>query len=43
MNWDQALKDFKYYLKIERGLSENSIEAYGRDIQKFAEFQKKRF
>ena len=39
MNWDQALKDFKYYLKIERGLSENSVEAYGRDIQKFAEFQ----
>ena len=39
MNWDQALKDFKYYLKIERGLSENSVQAYGRDIQKFAEFQ----
>jgi len=39
MNWNQALNDFKYYLKIERGLSENSVQAYGRDIQKFANFQ----
>jgi integrase/recombinase XerD len=39
MNWNQALNDFKYYLKIERGLSENSVQAYGRDIQKFADFQ----
>mgnify|MGYP000492377832 FL=1 len=39
MNWKQALHDFKYYLKIERGLSENSVQAYGRDLQKFASFQ----
>lgn len=39
MNWNQALHDFKYYLKIERGLSENSVQAYGRDLQKFANFQ----
>ena len=39
MNWKQALHDFKYYLKIERGLSENSVQAYGRDLQKFAKFQ----
>ena len=39
MNWNQALNDFKYYLKIERGLSENSVQAYGRDIQKFADFR----
>ena len=38
MNWKQALHDFKYYLKIERGLSENSVQAYGRDLQKFAKF-----
>ncbi len=39
MKWNQALNDFKYYLKIERGLSENSVQAYGRDIQKFANFR----
>ena len=39
MNWTQALNDFKYFLKIERGLSENSVQAYGRDLQKFANFQ----
>ncbi len=39
MNWNQALSDFKYYLKIERGLSENSVQAYARDIRKFATFQ----
>jgi integrase/recombinase XerD len=40
MNWDQAVNDFKYYMRIERGLSENSVDAYGRDIQKIANFQK---
>lgn len=38
MKWQQALSDYKYYLKIERGLSKNSLEAYGRDIRKFAGF-----
>ena len=38
MNWQQALSDYKYYLKIERGLSENSLQAYGRDISKFANY-----
>ena len=32
MNWKQALEDFRMYLKIERGLSENSIENYTLDI-----------
>lgn len=40
MNWDQAVNDFKYYMRIERGLSENSVDAYGRDIEKIANFQK---
>lgn len=38
MNWEQALSDYKYYLKIERGLSVNSVQAYGRDIQKLADY-----
>ena len=38
MNWEQALTDYKYYLRIERGLSDNSVQAYVRDIRKFAEY-----
>ena len=38
MKWHQALKDYGYYLKIERGLSENSVQAYARDIRKFSDF-----
>ncbi len=32
MNWENAIKDFQSYLKIEKSLSENSIEAYLHDI-----------
>jgi len=38
MNWKDALKDYQYFLKIERGLSENSISAYSQDIQKLTKF-----
>ncbi|GGW61963.1 integrase/recombinase XerD [Winogradskyella epiphytica] len=34
MNWQQALSDYKHYLQIERGLSQNSIENYSYDIKK---------
>ena len=34
MNWKVALKDYKDYLKIERGLSSNTIANYGLDIEK---------
>jgi integrase/recombinase XerD len=38
MQWDSEIRDFKNFLKLERGLSENSIEAYLRDINKLKEF-----
>ncbi|MER3374170.1 MAG: site-specific tyrosine recombinase XerD [Allomuricauda sp.] len=38
MNWHQALQDYKNYLKIERGLSSNSISNYGLDLQKLIEY-----
>ncbi|MGD1842228.1 MAG: site-specific tyrosine recombinase XerD [Thermonemataceae bacterium] len=38
MAWDIYIKQFKDYLKIERSLSENSIEAYLRDVHKFREY-----
>lgn len=34
MKWQQALKDYQSYLRIERGLSENSIHNYTLDIKK---------
>lgn len=34
MKWNHALKDYQLYLKIERGLSENSLDGYTRDINK---------
>src|SRR5690554_148615 len=34
MNWQQALKDYQNYLRLERGLSENSIINYSLDIKK---------
>lgn len=34
MKWEDALKDYQSYLKIERGLSQNSIDNYSLDIRK---------
>lgn len=38
MKWQQALKDYKLYLKIERGLSQNSIDNYSRDVKKLTTY-----
>jgi integrase/recombinase XerD len=38
MNWQSYLKNFKSYLTLERSLSENSIEAYLRDVGKLWEY-----
>lgn len=38
MNWQQARKDFKEYLLIERGLSENSVQNYSLDISKLINY-----
>ncbi|MTI21656.1 site-specific tyrosine recombinase XerD [Fulvivirga sp. RKSG066] len=38
MNWDLQIRQFKNYLKLERSLSDNSVEAYIRDIIKLKQF-----
>ncbi|WP_124981082.1 site-specific tyrosine recombinase XerD [Nonlabens xiamenensis] len=34
MQWSHAAKDFYQYCRLERGLSENTIKAYTRDLSK---------
>ena len=38
MNWQNAIKDFQLFLKIERGLSQNTIDSYVRDVEKLLIF-----
>jgi integrase/recombinase XerD len=34
ISWKQSIKDFEVYLRLEKSLSQNSIEAYIDDVQK---------
>ncbi|MEE2801837.1 MAG: site-specific tyrosine recombinase XerD [Bacteroidota bacterium] len=36
--WDSIIKSFKSYSRIERGLSENTIKAYTRDLNKLKNY-----
>lgn len=38
MNWNTLIKQFENYLRLEKSLSENSIEAYVRDVVKLKQF-----
>ncbi|KIA84716.1 integrase [Kaistella solincola] len=41
MTWDDKIKDFETFLKFERNFSENTVDAYLRDLRKlqnYAEF-----
>lgn len=37
-NWEHYINDFIGYLKIEKGLAENSVDAYSRDVVKLRDF-----
>lgn len=37
-NWEHYITDFIAYLKIEKGLAENSVDAYTRDVEKLKDF-----
>jgi integrase/recombinase XerD len=37
-SWIKFISDYKYYLKIERGLSVNSIENYSFDVQRLVNY-----
>ena len=41
MSWEKSINEFKTYLKIERSLSDNTINSYLIDIRKLARFAEK--
>lgn len=41
MKWQHAIKDYQLFLKIERGLSQNTIDSYTRDILKLTNYLEK--
>lgn len=38
MNWEQAIQDYRHYLQLERGLSQNTLQNYQRDVEKLTRF-----
>jgi integrase/recombinase XerD len=38
MKWQNAIRDYQLYLKIERGLSQNTVDSYSRDLEKLTLF-----
>lgn len=38
MKWESAINDFKSFLRLEKSLSPNTIEAYLKDVKKLLNF-----
>ena len=38
MKWEPVIRDYKSFLKLEKGLSDNSVEAYLADLRKLIQF-----
>ena len=38
MNWEQQVTEYTYYIKLEKKLSDNTVEAYLRDLSQMAAF-----
>src|SRR5574344_1682784 len=43
MKWDDSIRGFEDYLRLEKALSQNSINAYINDINKLMDFLKNNF
>ncbi len=42
MKWKNAIHDYQLFLKIERGLSQNTVDSYARDVKKLYSFLEKK-
>ncbi len=40
MDWERSISEFKNFLRLEKSLSNNTIEAYLRDVNRFYQFVK---
>ena len=38
MNWKRALEEYRNYLVLEKALSDNTVEAYLRDVTKLSSY-----
>ena len=38
VNWRPVLKEYKHYLRVERGLSAHTLEAYLHDLERYAAY-----
>lgn len=43
MNWPQYIRSFQNYLKLERGLSKNTLDNYAFDLQKLTQYIEKHY
>ena len=43
MGWDKELKDYRYYLKLEKKLSDNTVRAYLHDLSQIADYMEREF
>ena len=41
--WPQLIRQFRHHLKLERSLSEKTIEAYSSDVEKLADYAEREF
>ena len=43
MSWEKELTDYTYYIKLEKKLSDNTVEAYLRDLRQIASYMESEF
>ncbi|MDR2936194.1 MAG: site-specific tyrosine recombinase XerD [Rikenellaceae bacterium] len=43
MSWEDYFEDYRTYIKLEKNLSSNTLEAYFRDLKRLREFIEKRY
>ncbi len=43
MSWEKELKDYTFYIKLEKKLADNTVEAYLRDLKQMGQFMRSEF